>query len=65
MGLLATVAAPLDRLLETLPTYQVVLLGVFAFLILSVVLNVTRQFLLKDKNAPPEVFSWFPVIGNT
>ncbi|KAK5272883.1 Lanosterol 14-alpha-demethylase [Exophiala xenobiotica] len=65
MGLLATVAAPLDRLLETLPTYQVVLLGVFAFLLLSVVLNVARQVLLKDKNAPPEVFSWFPVIGNT
>merc|ERR1712000_154135 len=65
MGLLATVAAPLDRLLETLPTYQVVLLGFFAFCLLSVVLNVTRQFLFKDKNAPPEVFSWFPLIGNT
>jgi len=65
MGLLATVAAPLDRLLETLPTYQVVLLGFFAFCLLSVVLHVTRQFLFKDKNAPPEVFSWFPLIGNT
>jgi len=65
MGLLATVAAPLDRLLETLPTYQVVLLGVVAFCLLSVVLNVTRQFFLKDKNAPPEVFSWFPLIGST
>lgn len=65
MGLLATVAAPLDRLLQDLPLYQTVLLGFVALLLLSVVLNVTRQLLFKDRNAPPEVFSWFPMIGST
>ncbi|KAI1621360.1 cytochrome P450, family 51, subfamily A [Exophiala viscosa] len=65
MGLLATIATPLERLVHTLPTYQLVLLGLAAFITLAVGLNVARQVLLKDKNAPPEVFSWFPVLGNT
>jgi hypothetical protein len=42
-----------------------VLLGFTTFITLVVGLHVARQVLLKDKNAPPEVFSWFPVLGNT
>ena len=65
MGLLATIATPIERLLETLPLYQTILLGFVAFIVLAIFLNVARQVLLKDKNLPPEVFSFFPVLGNT
>lgn len=65
MGLLATIAAPIERLLETLPLYQVILLALSAFIATSVVYHVTRQLFFKDKSAPPEVFSWFPGLGNT
>jgi sterol 14-demethylase len=65
MGLLTTLTEPLDYLRATLPTYQLVLLGLFAFTAASVAWNVTRQLLFRDKTAPPEVWSWFPVLGNT
>jgi predicted tellurium resistance membrane protein TerC len=65
MGLLATIATPIERLLETLPLYQTILLGFVAFITLAICANVLRQVLFKDKNAPPEVFSLFPVLGST
>ncbi|KAJ9606225.1 Lanosterol 14-alpha-demethylase [Cladophialophora chaetospira] len=65
MGLLTTLTEPLDYLRATLPTYQLILLGFFTFLVVSVAWNVTRQLLFRDKTAPPEVWSWFPVLGNT
>jgi hypothetical protein len=65
MGLLTTLTEPLDHLRSTLPTYQLLLLGLFAFVALSVVYHVSRQLFFKDKTAPPEVWSWFPVLGNT
>ncbi len=65
MGLLTTLTEPLAYLRATLPTYQLVLLGFFAFLVVSVAWNATRQLIFRDKSAPPEVWSWFPVIGNT
>ncbi|KAL2415716.1 Sterol 14-alpha demethylase cyp51B [Exophiala dermatitidis] len=65
MGLLTTVAVPLDRLVQTLPVYQLVLLGFAALVGLSVILHVGRQLLFKNKNEPPEVFSWFPLVGST
>ena len=65
MGLLTTLTEPLAYLPATLPTYQLFLLGFFAFLVVSVAWNVTRQLLFRDKTAPPEVWSWFPVMGNT
>ncbi len=65
MGLVATISTPIERLIHTLPLYQVVLLGFVAFLGLAVALNVARQLFFHDKSAPPEVFSWFPIIGNT
>ncbi|EXJ53739.1 cytochrome P450, family 51 (sterol 14-demethylase) [Cladophialophora psammophila CBS 110553] len=65
MGLLATLSKPAERLLVSLPIWQLALLGFAAFLVLCVAWNVVRQVLLKDKNAPPEVWSWFPVLGNT
>ncbi len=65
MGLLATITAPVEHLVETLPLWQLGLLGFAAFLALSVLYNVLRQLLFRDKTAPPEVWSWFPVMGNT
>jgi hypothetical protein len=65
MGLLTTLTEPLSYLRATLPIYQLVLLGFAAFIGVSVVWHVTRQLLFRDKNAPPEVWSWVPVIGNT
>jgi hypothetical protein len=65
MGLLTTLSEPFSSLRATLPTYQLVLLGLFAFISISVFCHVTRQLLFRDKHGPPEVFSWFPVLGNT
>ncbi|KAG9243464.1 CYP51, eburicol 14 alpha-demethylase [Calycina marina] len=39
--------------------------GFVAFLVLTVVLNVLQQILLKNSNEPPMVFHWLPIIGNT
>jgi sterol 14alpha-demethylase len=65
MGLLATLTAPVEHLAHTLPAWQLGLLGFAAFLAVSVLYNVVRQLCFRDKNAPPEVWSWFPVMGNT
>lgn len=65
MGLLASIATPLERLRDALPLYQLIILAFTAFITLSVVLHVARQLFFKDKNAPPEVFSLFPIFGNT
>lgn len=65
MGVLATVSAPFEHLLATLPVWQLVLLGVSSFLFLAIIYNVLRQWLFYDRTAPPEVFSLFPLIGST
>lgn len=65
MGLLATLSAPVERLLHTLPVYQLVLLGFATVMGVAVLAHVVRQVAFKDKNAPPEVWSWVPIMGNT
>lgn len=65
MGLLTTVAVPIEHLLNTLPVYQIVLLGFTALITLVISLNVARQLLLKDKTAPPVVFHLIPGLGST
>lgn len=65
MGLLTTVAVPVEHLLNTLPVYQLVLLGFASLITLAITLNVARQLLFKDKNAPPEVFHLVPGLGST
>lgn len=39
--------------------------GFIAFLVVSVIINVLMQTLLKNSNEPPVVFHWFPIIGST
>jgi sterol 14-demethylase len=65
MGLLTTIATPIEHLLNTLPVYQLVLLAFTAFVTLAITLNVARQLLFKDRNAPPEVFHLIPGLGST
>jgi sterol 14-demethylase len=65
MGLLETVSGPLGAQIAQRGTVTVVAGGFVAFLVLSVVLNVLKQLLLKNPNEPPVVFHWFPVVGNT
>jgi hypothetical protein len=65
MGLLATLSAPIERLIEHLPIWQVLLLGFTAFITLAIVVNVLNQLLFKNPNEPPVVFHWVPIIGST
>jgi Cytochrome P450 len=65
MGLLATITAPVEQLLSTLPFWQLVLLGFSAFLSFAIAANVIRQWLFYDRTAPPEVFALLPVLGST
>ena len=65
MGLFATLFAPLQGVVENLPTWQLALFGLTAFVVSAVVLNVLSQLLLKNPTEPPVVFHWFPIIGST
>ena len=65
MGLLATVSAPVERLLSALPIWQIVLLGFSVLFGVAILANVTRQWLFYNRKAPPEVFSLLPVLGST
>jgi sterol 14alpha-demethylase len=65
MGLLATLLAPVERLVETLPIWQLVLVALAAFVTLAIGLNVLNQLLFKDPNEPPVVFHLVPFIGST
>lgn len=39
--------------------------GLAAVCVLSVVLHILKQLLVKNPNEPPIVFSWLPFIGST
>lgn len=65
MGLLADVAGPVSKFTSESSTIAVVAAGFASFILLSVVLNVLKQLLLKNPNEPPVVFHWFPIIGST
>lgn len=65
MGLLATVSEAVQSLANTLPLWQLILVGVSALIAAIVFLNVLQQILLKNPNEPPVVFHLFPIIGST
>lgn len=65
MGLLSVVAEPLQRILTTLPTWQLLVFGFFGFVTIAVALNVLKQLLFKNPNEPPIVFHYFPLLGST
>jgi len=65
MGILENIAGPLAEQVSQRGLAVVLAAGFTAFLVISVVLNVLKQLLLKNPNEPPIVFHWFPVIGST
>lgn len=65
MGLLENLAGPISQHLAQSSTGVLVAAGTFAFIVLSVILNVLKQLLFKNPNEPPVVFHWFPIIGST
>lgn len=65
MGLLATLLAPVETLVELLPIWQLICLAFIAFITLAVILNVLNQLIFKNPNEPPLVFHWVPLVGST
>jgi len=65
MGVLELISAPIAQQISQHGTGVVVAAGFAAFIVLSVVLNVLKQILLKNPNEPPVVFHLFPIIGST
>ena len=65
MGLLGAIAGPLANTLASRSTLLVVCACVVAFGVISIILNVLKQLLLKNPNEPPLVFHWVPYFGST
>lgn len=65
MGLLGTLLLPIERLIQVLPLWQLVLFILSAFIIFSILLNIFNQLLFKNPNEPPVVFHLVPVVGST
>lgn len=69
MGILENLSGPfaqhVSQFVSRSSTPVLVASGFATFLVLSVVLNVLKQLLFKNKNEPPLVFHWFPLIGST
>jgi sterol 14alpha-demethylase len=65
MGFLASTTAPIEHLAQTLPTWQLLLLGLSSFVTVAIAANVIRQLFFYDRSAPPEVFSLLPGLGST
>ena len=65
MGVLQDQLEPLLAEYQKLGLGSQIGLGLVAFVVLSVALNVAKQILLPNPNEPPMVFHWFPLIGST
>ncbi|KAK3329430.1 cytochrome P450 51 [Apodospora peruviana] len=65
MGLLQDLAGPLSQRFFELGTASQIGVSIFAFLFLTVLINVIVQFLPRNSHEPPLVFHFFPVIGST
>lgn len=60
-----TTPAILEKAMENVPMWALLVAGFFGVQIVAVVLNVLRQLVLpKDPNLPPEVFHFYPIIGS-
>lgn len=65
MGLFTTLAAPIEGLVERLPTWQLFLFALTASIPLVILQNVFKQLLFKNPKEPPVVFHLLPFIGST
>ena len=65
MGLHEIVLTPLAEQIAQRGLPIVITAGLAAFLTVTVVFNVLSQVLFKNRNEPPVVFHWLPIIGST
>lgn len=65
MGLLASVVGPLVSVTANFSATSLILTGLAALLVLSIVLNVLNQLLFRNPSEPPVVFHLLPVLGST
>ena len=65
MGLFATLLGPLAATVSGGSTSLLVAVSAAVLLVLTVILNVFKQLLLKNPNEPPVVFHWIPYIGSS
>lgn len=65
MGLLGTLLAPVERLIEVLPLWQLVFFALTVFTTLAILVNVLNQLLFKNPNEPPIIFHLVPFFGST
>lgn len=65
MGLIALIVERLQEQLFSLSLGAIVAGGLFSSLVLTIVLHVLGQLLLKNPSEPPVVFHWVPFIGST
>lgn len=65
MGLLGAVATSLNDFVDGKSTTVLVATVFGSLFLLSIVANVLRQLLFKNRNEPPVVFHWVPFIGST
>ena len=65
MGLLNNIANPIQVLLSSASTWQIILLAFATTITSAILVNVFRQLLNRNPNEPPLVFHWVPFIGST
>jgi sterol 14alpha-demethylase len=65
MGILNELLESAQAWVSSTSTWQVVSLGIASVLLLSIILNVLHQVLVRNPNEPPLVFHWVPFIGST
>ncbi|RMZ91597.1 hypothetical protein DV736_g1159, partial [Chaetothyriales sp. CBS 134916] len=65
MAFLSVLSASLEKLVQVVPTWKLVLLALPSGLVLIIALHVIRQLVFFNRKAPPEVFSLVPGIGST
>jgi len=65
MGIVQVIAGPIADQVAQRGLGIVAAAAFVGFLVLTVVLNVLQQLLLKKENEPPVVFHLFPIIGST
>lgn len=65
MGLLSTIAGPVANIADNTSTTVLIASSLAILLVLSIIVNVLRQLLVRNPNEPPVVFHWVPIIGST
>lgn len=65
MGVLQDAATAFDSYFGETATWKLIALSFVTFVTIAILLNVASQLLFRNKNEPPLVFHWVPVIGST